>query len=106
MIEWILLSNFTSNFFFSHSVFKRLVLQKCKNQDLFGNELTQAGYFSASPVIPIADIKGTEAMSYTKGEKILRCKLAACYRLVDLNGWSHGIYNHISVSNISYQLWS
>ena len=26
----------TSNFSFSHSVFKRLVLQKCKNQGLFG----------------------------------------------------------------------
>ena len=29
----------TSNFFFSHSVFKRLVLQTCKNQGLFGKVL-------------------------------------------------------------------
>ena len=31
----------TSNFSFSHSVFKRLVLQTCKNQGLFGKGLTQ-----------------------------------------------------------------
>ena len=30
----------TSNFSFSHSVFKRLVLQTRKNQGLFGKELT------------------------------------------------------------------
>ena len=29
----------TSNFSFFHSVFKRLVLQTCKNQGLFGKEL-------------------------------------------------------------------
>jgi len=54
--------------------------------------------FSAPPVIPVSDIKGTDSMSYTKQEKSLRCKLAACYRLVDINGWSHSIYNHITVS--------
>ena len=30
----------TSNFSFSHSVFKRLVLQTCKNKGLFGTRLT------------------------------------------------------------------
>ena len=30
----------TSNFSFSHSVFKRYVLQTCKNQGLFGKGLT------------------------------------------------------------------
>ena len=29
----------TSNFFFSHSVFKRLILQICKNQGFFGKGL-------------------------------------------------------------------
>jgi hypothetical protein len=28
-----------------------------------------------------------------------RCKLAALYRLVDLHGWTQGIYNHITVSS-------
>lgn len=55
--------------------------------------------FVAAPVIPISDIKGTDGLGYSKGEKLLRCKLAACYRLVDLKGWGHGIYNHISVSS-------
>ena len=53
---------------------------------------------AASPVIPINDIRGVETFGYTKQEKVLRCKLAACYRLVDLFGWTHGIFNHISVS--------
>ncbi len=47
-------------------------------------------------MIPINDIRGLEGMGYTKSEKQLRCKLAACYRLVDLFGWSQGIYNHIT----------
>ncbi len=46
---------------------------------------------------PINDIRGLEGMSYSKAEKALRCRLAACYRLVDLHGWSQGIYNHISL---------
>ena len=55
--------------------------------------------FSASgSVIPIADIRGSDALNYGKGEKILRCKLASCYRLVDMHGWSNGIRNHITVS--------
>ncbi|XP_022288988.1 alpha-adducin-like isoform X5 [Crassostrea virginica] len=59
----------------------------------------QAGLIGrgTAPVIPINDIKGTEGLGYSKGEKLLRCKLAACYRLVELNGWGHGIYNHITV---------
>ena len=31
-----------------------------------------------------------------QGEKLLRCKLASVYRLVQLQGWSQGIYNHIT----------
>lgn len=48
-------------------------------------------------VIPINDIRGVESMGYAKGEKFLRCKLAAVYRLMDLCGWTQGIYNHITV---------
>lgn len=29
-------------------------------------------------------------MGYGKGEKILRCKLAAVFRLIDLYGWTQG----------------
>jgi adducin len=52
---------------------------------------------SLGSVIPINDIRGLEGMSYRKDEKLLRCKLAAIYRLVDMYGWTQSIYNHISV---------
>lgn len=48
-------------------------------------------------VVPINDIRGVESMGYAKGEKILRCKLAAVYRLIDLYGWTQNIHNHITV---------
>ena len=51
-----------------------------------------------SSVIPINDIRGLEGMNYSKSEKVLRCKLAAVYRLIDLYGWAQSIYNHVTVS--------
>ncbi|XP_063231321.1 protein hu-li tai shao isoform X2 [Bacillus rossius redtenbacheri] len=50
----------------------------------------------ANCVVPINDIRGVESMGYAKGEKILRCKLAAVYRLMDLYGWTQGVYNLIT----------
>merc|ERR1719300_1823815 len=41
---------------------------------------------ATSCVIPINDIRGIDSMVYAKGEKQLRCKLAAVYRLIDLHG--------------------
>jgi adducin len=55
-----------------------------------------SGRFSYSSV-PINDIRGVDGFRYGKGEKNLRCKVAAVYRLVDLYGWSFSIYNHITV---------
>lgn len=49
-------------------------------------------------MVPINDIRGVESMGYAKGEKLLRCKLAAVYRLIDLYGWAQGINNLITVS--------
>lgn len=54
-------------------------------------------YLAINCVLPINDIRGVENMSYAKGEKIIRCKLAAVFRLMDLFGWSQGIYNQVSV---------
>lgn len=48
-------------------------------------------------VIPIDDIGNTDPPGYVKGEKELRCKLAALYRLIDHFGWSQSVYNHITV---------
>ncbi|RLU20867.1 hypothetical protein DMN91_007481 [Ooceraea biroi] len=42
-------------------------------------------------VLPINDIRGVESMGYAKGEKMLRCKLAAVFRLLDLYGWTQGV---------------
>ncbi|GFO15248.1 Hu-li tai shao [Plakobranchus ocellatus] len=53
-------------------------------------------FVTASSIVPVNDLKGPKPSSYTEGEVQLRCKLAALYRLVELCGWSHGIYNHIS----------
>ena len=48
-------------------------------------------------VTPINDVRGASTLSMSKAEKVLRSKLAAVYRLVDIFGWSQTIYNHISV---------
>lgn len=65
-------------------------------------ELLQRGGFTSSSlrhgpaIIPINDIRGIDSLKYDKAEKLLRCKVAAVYRLVDIHGWSQNIYNHIS----------
>lgn len=51
------------------------------------------------PVIPINDLRGTDASKYTVAERDQRCKLASVYRLVHMFGWSQLIYNHITVSH-------
>jgi len=51
---------------------------------------------SSHCVVPINDIRGIDSMVYAKGEKVLRCKLAAVYRLIELYGWTQGIYNHVT----------
>ncbi|KAG1678650.1 Protein hu-li tai shao [Nymphon striatum] len=61
------------------------------------NRYTGGSMLNSQSVMPIADIRGSEGMRFAKGEKLLRCKLAALYRLIDMNNWSQGIYNHISV---------
>ncbi|XP_061655151.1 alpha-adducin isoform X20 [Phyllopteryx taeniolatus] len=52
---------------------------------------------SLGMVTPVNDLRGSDSISYDKGEKLLRCKLAAFYRLSDLFGWSQLIYNHLTV---------
>lgn len=46
--------------------------------------------------MPINDIRGVESMGYAKGEKLLRCKLAAVFRLLDLYGWTQGVGGQIT----------
>ncbi|XP_034940521.1 uncharacterized protein hts isoform X3 [Chelonus insularis] len=47
-------------------------------------------------VVPINDIRGVEAKGYERGEKVLRCKLAAVFRLLDLYGWTQGVGGQIT----------
>ncbi|XP_041081876.1 alpha-adducin-like isoform X7 [Polyodon spathula] len=52
---------------------------------------------SLGMVTPVNDLRGSDSTAYEKGEKLLRCKLAAFYRLTDLFSWSQLIYNHLTV---------
>lgn len=47
-------------------------------------------------MLPINDIRGVESMGYAKGEKLLRCKLSAVFRLLDLYGWTQGVGGQIT----------
>jgi len=49
------------------------------------------------PVTAIGDIHGVDTLNYSKDEKVLRGKLAACYRIADIYGWSHGLDGYITV---------
>jgi adducin len=53
---------------------------------------------SGSLIVPINDLHDIDSTGYPKNERLLRCKLASLYRLIDLFRWSQGIYNHITVS--------
>lgn len=53
--------------------------------------------FAADPMWPIDDFHLLENPNkYGEEERQLRIKLAAVYRLIELNGWSMGIYNHVT----------
>jgi len=73
-----------------------LALQQITDLLLPGAKHSLGSLARGSSVIPINDLRGVESNTFAKGEKMLRCKVACLYRLVDLCGWSHGIYNHIS----------
>ncbi|CAH0757003.1 unnamed protein product [Diatraea saccharalis] len=57
-------------------------------REMVGGRLHTGSLRGPACVLPINDIRGLEGVGYEKGEKILRCKLAAVYRLVDLFGWT------------------
>ncbi|XP_059619542.1 protein hu-li tai shao isoform X2 [Phlebotomus argentipes] len=66
--------------------------------DMMGVPAARVGsvFKSTNCVLPINDIRGIESMGYAKGEKILRCKLAATFRLIDLHGWAQGLSGLVS----------
>ncbi|XP_032453549.1 protein hu-li tai shao isoform X5 [Nasonia vitripennis] len=56
-----------------------------------GARFNANAFRNSNCVVPINDIRGVESMGYAKGEKLLRCKLAAVFRLLDLYGWTQGV---------------
>jgi len=56
------------------------------------------------PVTAVGDIHGVDTLNYTKDEKVARGKIAACYRLADINGWSHGLDGYITVCQLLSEL--
>lgn len=57
------------------------------------------------PLLPIDDFHLLDyPVKYNDEERQLRIKLTAVYRLIERNGWSMGIYNHVTVSVLSKNL--
>ncbi|XP_076677416.1 adducin 1-like protein hts isoform X2 [Andrena cerasifolii] len=61
-----------------------------------GARLNGNVFKNSNCVLPINDIRGVESMGYAKGEKLLRCKLSAVFRLLDLYGWTQGVGGQIT----------
>ena len=53
-------------------------------------------------VIPVCNFKSDDATAKT--ERLLRCKLASCYRLVDMFGWAHGSLGIVTVRTVAVAL--
>ena len=54
---------------------------------------------NGAPILPIDDFHLLEnPPKYSDEERQLRIKLTAVYRLIEQQGWSMGIYNHVTVS--------
>lgn len=73
-------------------------------QDFLIPSSSHYGGGMSAVVTPIADIRGSDTLNYSKQERLLRCKLASTYRLVDLFGWNTGLYSFITVSTIRISL--
>nr|CDS35342.2 expressed protein [Hymenolepis microstoma] len=57
------------------------------------------GFKGTTPTIPINDLRGDEAIRYSREQRLIRCQLASLCRLIDLNGWTNSIYNQVSAKS-------
>ncbi|XP_038641419.1 beta-adducin isoform X2 [Scyliorhinus canicula] len=48
-------------------------------------------------VTPINDFRATESLAFVKGERLMRCKVASIYRLLDLFGWAQITNTYITL---------
>lgn len=53
-----------------------------------------AGGFAGGVVKPVSDIRGADTLNYSKVERLMRCKVAAVYRLMNLLNWDEGMVGH------------
>lgn len=82
-----------------------LVMDNLQRQYINQSNKMASGYHgvNAPPVLPIDDFHLIENPNkYSEEEKQLRIKLAAVYRLIEINGWSMSIYNHVTVSKTNF----
>ena len=70
-------------------------------QDFLVPSSSYYGGAMSATVTPIADIRGSDTLNYSKQERLLRCKLAATYRLIDMFGWNRDIHTFSTVSEQS-----
>lgn len=54
-----------------------------------------AGGVRGVPITPIADIRGMETIKFSKEERLLRCKVAAVYRLALEFNWASSDYDQV-----------
>uniref|UniRef100_A0A8C4S567 Adducin 3 (gamma) a n=1 Tax=Erpetoichthys calabaricus TaxID=27687 RepID=A0A8C4S567_ERPCA len=52
---------------------------------------------SLGMVTPINDLHGVESSNFVKGEKLIRCKLASLYRVIELFGWARIPTSYVTV---------
>ena len=81
----------TSNFSFSHSVFKRLVLQTRKNQGLFGKGLNVSYQSPTSALYMYTQGKGIQCKIY-----LLFVCVCVCVGGGGGGGGEHGCFEHYS----------
>ncbi|KAM4678120.1 LOW QUALITY PROTEIN: beta-adducin [Discoglossus pictus] len=55
------------------------------------------GPVNSSTVMPINDMHCSDPVPLAKGERLMRCKLASVYRLLDLYGWAQLSGNYVSI---------
>jgi len=67
--------------------------------DMMGIRTPGGNVQAAQCVQPIADLRGAESAQFTKQEKMLRCRLASLFRVLDLRGWTAG--SHLGTLRIS-----
>ena len=86
-----------NSIYLNKSIYNKNILITTLSTAIILMSLALPTNMAAATIIPIDDLSGSDC-KYSQEEKEARCKLASVYRLVDMNKWTQGIYNHISVS--------